>query len=298
MDVPTIFIVGAPKCGTTALYHWLSTHPQISMSRPKEPQFFAEDVCGHQRNIIDLDSYIACFKHASKSQQLGEASTCYLVSASAPEKLKAFSPQAKIIVMLRNPVDVMYAEHNERLLGRFEQIRDFGAALDSDAVRTWKAGPFRGEQVIRPSYLQIVQFTVQLQRYFQTFTRDRVHVIVYDDLLLSAADVYRDVLAFLGLENDQRAAFNHVNVNKRARSAALQGFIGHPSGRLRSITRLVIPRRTRQNIARLVERLNLVEEPRAPLDFCLRRRLAKEVEPDVHRLSILLGRDLSSWCTD
>jgi hypothetical protein len=295
MQAAAFFIVGAPKCGTTALAQWLGAHPQVCMSRPKEPQFFAEDIFGHQRNVTDLDRYLRCFESSGQPKHLGEASTCYLASPSAAERIKAFSPQAKIIVMLRDPVEVMYSLHSERVFSNMEQIRDFALALDAESDRIWTAGRFRGERVMRPSYRRMVRFSEQLRRYFGVFSRDEVHVVVYDDLLRSAAKVYAGALDFLGLDDDGRNDFAAMNANKYARSLPLQGFIDDPASRLRHVGRLLLPKMARSYIARAVSRLNTVEEPRPAMNFDLRERLVREFEPEVAELSSILERDLSTW---
>ena len=295
MRRPTIFIVGAPKCGTTALFEWLDRHPQVGMSRPKEPQFFADDILGHQRTVTDMESYLLCFEEPGEAEFFGEASTCYLASASAAEQIRTFSPTAKIIAMVRDPVETMYAMHNERLLNNLEHIRDFASALDSDAPRFWTAGRFRGEQVIRLSYRRMVQFAEQVQCYIQVFGRENVHVIVYDDLLASAQEVYKNTLDFLGLEDDQREDFAKVNANRRVRSIAMHGFVKDSGGSVQHIVRHMLPKPVRASISSIVNQFNVVEEPRPKMDSSLRRRLVKECFREIDALSELLHRDLSSW---
>ena len=112
---PDFFIVGAPKCGTTALYTYLKQHPEIFMSPQKEPQFFANDVLGDRRHTCTWAEYLSCFAAARGAKRIGEASVAYLGSPCAPKQIKMFNPAAKIIIMLRNPVDMMHSLHNQRL---------------------------------------------------------------------------------------------------------------------------------------------------------------------------------------
>jgi hypothetical protein len=268
------------------------------MSQPKEPQFFAGDIFGHQRNITHLDDYLRCFAHKSQPKEIGEASTCYLASPSAAEQIKQFSPQGKIIVMLRDPIEVMHSLHSERLASSMEDIRDFGVAVDSTAERTWVVGRFRGERVIRPTYREMVHFSEQLGRYIICFGRDRIHVILYDDLVDSAGAVYRRTLNFLELEDDRREDFEVVNENKRVRSLTLQGFVLHPSETIRRFGHLALPKPVRTYMSGVLNRLNIVQEPRPPMNPQLRRRLVMEFEPEIQALSVLLERDLSAWCKD
>jgi hypothetical protein len=268
------------------------------MSEPKEPQFFAEDIFAHQRNVTNLEDYLRCFESGSQAREVGEASTCYLASAAAAERIKQFSPAGKIVVMLRNPVEVMHSLHSERVFSNMESIRDFGAAVDSGVERTWAAGRFRGQRVIRPSYREMVRFSGQLRRYITLFGRDHVHVILYEDLLASPAEVYRGTLGFLELECDRRDGFEVVNDNRRARSLRLHGFARDPGKTIRRMGHIVLPKAIRAYISGVVNRLNTVQEPRRGMNPELRRRLVREFVPEIQALSVLLGRDLSGWCKD
>ena len=156
---PNFFIVGGPKCGTTALHTNLKNHPEIFMSRIKEPQFFASDIFCDQRTVRTLPDYLNCFVAARHEKRIGEASTAYLGSRNAAQEIKAFNPNAQIVIALRNPVEVMYAEHSERVFCNVEHIRNFNAALDSSEERTWRTGPFKNQRVIRLSYQDAARFS-------------------------------------------------------------------------------------------------------------------------------------------
>jgi len=109
MSKPDFFLVGAPRSGTTALYTYLKSHPEIFMSPIKETQFFAADLLGEHRPIRTWAEYLNCFSGAQSEKRIGEASALYLSSRSAPAAIKAFCATARIIVILRNPVDMMYS---------------------------------------------------------------------------------------------------------------------------------------------------------------------------------------------
>ena len=263
----------------------------------KNPNSLPKTFFGHQRNITDIENYLRCFENKTVVKEAGEASTCYLASPSAAEQIKTFSPNAKIVLMLRNPVDVMYSLHSERGLAIWSTIRDFASAVDSLAERTWTAGRFRGQPVIRPSYREMVRFSDQVHRYISLFGRDRVHVILYDDLIDSADEVYRGTLVFLGLAEDRRDKFAVMNSNKCARSSTLHRWARAPGTTVRKMAR-VLPTPVRMFIAEAANRLNTVEKSRPPMNADLRKRLVKELEPEIQSLSVLLSRNLSSWVTD
>ena len=292
---PNFFIVGGPKCGTTALYTYLKNHPEIFMSRIKEPQFFAADIFCDQRTVQTLADYLSCFAAARNEKRIGEASTAYLGSRNAAQEIKAFNPNAQIIIALRNPVEVMYAEHSERVFCNVEHIRNFNAALDSGEQRTWRTGPFKNQKVIRLRYRDAARFSQQVGRYFDVFGRENVHVIIYDDFKLNPSNVYRQLLDFLQVSSGSEIDHAVINANRRVRSMAVQDFLRHPPRHVRRFSQF-IPRGLRSALVGCLHKLNVVYEPRPPMEQELRRRLQKEYEPEVEELSRLLDRDLSAWC--
>jgi hypothetical protein len=214
--------------------------------------------------------------------------TSYLCSRHAPRKIKAFSPEAQIIIMLRNPVDVMHSLHSSALYG-LEPITDFGAALEADAQRT------RQEQI---GYREFTDFPEQVQRYFDVFGRENVHAIVYDDLKEGLAAVCQSVLRFLDVRLDFTAGFPRLNPSAQVRKAHLERILVRPPRTFRAISRTLTPQWLRSRIRRTLLDANRTVAPRSPMDQELRRRLQKECEPKVQQLSELLGRDLSGWCKE
>jgi hypothetical protein len=298
MRRPDLFIVGAPKCGTTALYAYLRRHPDIFMSPLKEPHFFGTDLEFADRAALGEREYLACFARAGDHRLAGEASVWYLYSTRAAAEIRAFNPDARILVMLRNPVDVMAALHAERRLQGSEDVADFGAALDAEAAR--RAGHDRPRRGMRDAglYRAVVRFPDQLARYLETFGRDRVHVIVFDDLRADAEAVGRETLQFLGVRPEVAGPFVAENARRRPRSARLARALHAPPRALQSLGRAVLSRPARAAILARLRRLNSHAAPRAPVPPQLRRRLQADVLPEVTRLSGILGRDLTHWCRE
>ena len=292
---PNVFIVGAPKCGTTSLYASLKQHPDIFMSEIKEPQYFAADTLQCQRRIRTLPEYMDCFAAANEEERIGEASTAYLGSPSAAWGLKKFNPNAQIIVMLRNPIDVMYSLHSERLFDNMEHIWDFELAINSTETRTWRAGPFKKQPVIRMGYREVTHFSEQLERYFEVFGRESVHVIIYEDLKMDFEGVYERVLRFLNVRPVSQPRVE-LNANKKARSQYLQAFLDHPPRWIHGAMRSLVPDKIRPSLVHCFNKANVVTEPRPPMDERLRKRLQKEYEQEVVQLSAILQRDLTAWC--
>lgn len=292
--MPDFFIVGAPKCGTTAMYEYLRQHPDIFVPFHKEPLYFGADLTRRYRAMSEQD-YQRLFTGAAPGQRIGEASAWYLYSTRAAAEIAAASPDARIVAMFRNPVDVMYAQHSQLLFSEQEDIVDFGEAVAAEeeraAGRRLPPGPIRPENLL---YRRMVRFADQLERYLEVFGPDRVHVIVHDDLRADLPGEYRRLLAFLGVDPGFVPDFSPANENKRVRNRWLQRLIWNPP-----LLRPLIPYLRRFRVvhairARLLS-LNSRRVGRPPMDPALRQRLTDELAPEVERLGRLIGRDLSAW---
>jgi hypothetical protein len=285
---PNLFIVGAPRCGTTSLWSYLKDHPDIFMSAEKELYFFDSDLRPAGWRGPSPDQYLANFSAAGGRKIIGEATPSYLRSERAPKEIKAFNPAAQIIIMLRNPVDVMHSLHSSALYSP-EPVTDFEAAVEADARRS---GPER------IGYHEFTDFPKQVRRYFDLFGRANVHIIIFDDLKENPGSAYRNTLRFLKVDEGFVPEFTIVNANASVRYLRLQRNLAHPPGVLREIARALVPQLLRTRIKRSLLDSNLVVRPRAPMDLRFRRRLQKEFEPQVEQLSKLIGRDLSAWCVE
>lgn len=296
MSKPDFFIVGAPKCGTTAICDYLAQHPQIFMCPLKEPHFFGSDIATIY-DIKDEAKYLSLFSGARDEKRVGESSVWYLYSKRAAAEIKAFSPLASIIVMLRNPVDVMHALHSQQLFIGREEIEDFDAALDAEEGRK------RGLRIPRQAtlkdhlfYRECVKYTEQIRRYVDVFGWENLRILIFDDFIADTARVYRDTCQFLGVSALSEIQFDVVNPNRHVRSAFLRGFLDDPPPSLRKLGKPLTTQSLRHNVLKGLRRLNTKYEPRRPLAPELRQRLQAEFLPEIERLSNLLGRDLTHWC--
>lgn len=295
MKRPDTFIVGAFKAGTTALYEYLGAHPGVFMSVPKEPMYFGQDLTPRYRRMTE-DEYLALFRAARAEQRAGEASPWYLYSTSAAREIHDFSSEAQAIIMLRNPVDVMYSQHAQLVFNRREDLIDFGEALaaeeDRRAGRRIPAGAIRPEALF---YRHSVRFPEQVRRYLEVFGPEKVHFVVFDDLVADARAVYGATLEFLGVDPSIEVDLSARNPARQARSGRLQQAIFNPPPALRGVIgrlrRLPIMHRLRDALVSA----NSAPVARRPMDPALRVRLTAEFAPQVTELGELIGRDVSAW---
>jgi hypothetical protein len=298
-EIPNFLIVGAPKCGTTALYEYLRAHPNVFMPELKEPHFFAKDLGGYPR-IKTLEAYRELFEaRAAHHLAVGEASVYYLRSAEAIRNIHAFNPDARIIAMFRNPVDMVYSLHSQLLYWSEEIEPDFERAWRlQERRRRGQDLPPRSRGAFLLDYTQVGCFGTQVERLLSIFPRSQVELILYDDFTASPAGVYDATIEFLGLPPDRRSAFPRINENKRARLAWLGNFLRKPPPVLRTgVQRLkrLMGQEGISAIKRSVVDLNTRKERRPPLSPEFRAELVEVFRDEVALLGRLMGRDLSRW---
>lgn len=164
--IPNFFIVGAPKCGTTAVSEYLRNHPSIFMSFPKEPHHFSDDFAQF-REYRRLDDYMKLFRGRTQDHLIvGEASVWYLYSSSAVKSIYEFNKDAKILVMLRNPIDFVCSLHSQLLFAFNEDRPDFAEAWNLQEDRA--KGINLPKTCIAPQFLQyraVAKFGAQLEHF-------------------------------------------------------------------------------------------------------------------------------------
>lgn len=296
MKRPSFFIVGAPKCGTTALYEYLLAHPDIFMPR-KEVYYFGKDL--HYRTSRPSSAYYhALFESAEEEQLAGEASVWYLLSTEAAEEIKAYDEEARIIIMLRDPVEMLHALHYHQLLEGNEEIEDFEEALAAEEERK------RGERL--PSligspyealqYREVAKYKAQVEHYLKVFGPERVRVIFFEDFIADPRKEYERTLEFLGLAPKGTPSFQRVNAPRKAKSKALRDLFKQRPAWLLRTSKLLLPSRTlRQSILGSIEKANQKPIERPPMKESTHTMLREEFRPDVKALGELLGMDLERY---
>jgi hypothetical protein len=294
--IPDFFIVGAPKSGTSALFEHLGRHPQVFVPRMKEPMFFGSDLQFLNCRRPTIEEYLAHFADAGAALRIGDGSTTYLYSRLAPAEIREFNRDARIIIMLRDPVAVMHAWHGETVAKGNEPIHDFSAALEAEKRRRM-GRDLPNRRGLREGlyYRHIVDFADHVERYFETFGRERVHVIVFDDWVSATPEVYRETLQFLEIDPSFLPALEVVNPSKRVRSHRFHDLVTEPPFPLQRGIRALLPARLRGAMRYYLLKANTRAAPREAADPALMAELRSEFAPQIERLSALIERDLSAW---
>jgi hypothetical protein len=298
---PNFFIVGAPKCGTTALYEYLRPHPNVFMPTLKEPHFFATDL-GVYPPIRTLEEYSTIFAGVTPSHlSIGEASVYYLRSSTAIANIREFNPDARIIAMFRNPVEMVHSLHSQLLYVSEENEPDFEKAWGlQERRRRGLDLPPKSRGAFLLQYAEVGSLGSQTQRLLSIFPREQVKLILFDDFAISPDQVYDQVIEFLAIPHDGRRSFPRINENKRARIAWVRDFGWKPPPILRQAVRglkRTLGAEAINAVKRTVVGFNTVQEVRHPLSPAFRAELVAAFHDEVGLLSRLLNRDLGHWTT-
>lgn len=297
---PNFFILGAPKCGTTALSEYLRRHPRVFVSTPKEPHYFCEDFDYYYApGERTEEHYLRLFADADESHlAVGEASVWYLYSRTAARNIMEFDPAARIVVMVRNPVELVPSLHSQLTYMLDETEPDPAVAWELQEARA------RGEglpSTVRvPGFLQYgeaARLGAQVRRVMEVVPREQLKVLVFDDLRADTGAVYRDTLEFLGVPDDGRSEFPRVNENKVHRTAAVARFTQRPPTALVAVARGVkrVTGVERLGVLDRVRRRNREVTRREEISPEFAQVLRDHFRDDVGELGELIGRDLGAW---
>ena len=304
MPLPDLFVIGAPKAGSTAVHGALASHPAIFMSSPKEPKFFLcdgepppaqhgpGDAHSRQEWIWDRDAYERLFERAPDGVLLGESTPFYLWDADAHVRLAAAVPQARLIAVVRDPVDRAYSNWTHLWSDGYESESDFVRATELEADRA-AAGwaPFW-------RYLGLGRYGEQLEHLYRHFSPDQVHLIRYRDLVDEPDAALGGVARFLDIDPDGFGPVRGENVStwvpdhpanevlrRTVRAGAWAGQYAPPQ-----------VWRTFERPLRSALRRSRVDRPELTVDQ--RRSVQRHFVDDVELLSDLTGRDFRDWLGD
>lgn len=300
---PNFFIVGAPKCGTSAMAQYLAEHPSVYFSVPKEPAYWCQDQfprAVHEPKFDSLEDYLDLFSEADsvKHSIIAEGSTRYLYSRTAAKRILEFNPEAKFLVMLRNPVEMIHAYHMQLRYSLLEDIEDFRQA--------WRAQDRRREGMLIPNncrapellqYGEVGRFSAQVARLYDLMPKSKIKIILLDDLVADVKGIYCDVLRFLNLPYDGRTDFPVVNPAHAHRYNLLAQLVLSPP----SVLEEPMLRLRQHLLNRSYPPVNLLKRwlnqrrPRPKMQESLVSELEAHFSDDVRALSEMLGRDLRSW---
>ncbi len=291
--IPHFFIVGSAKCGTTALFEYLRQHPAIFMPSMKEPKYFCTDLktIGGIRNYED---YMSLFDTAPAGCTTGEASTWYVYSKVAIERIMAHNPDAKIIMMLRYPVDAAYSLYMAAWRYRHENFASF-----EDAWRVQEARlsglhmPANWPDPLTLQYGAMYLYAPQVRRLMDHVPAKQRHFIIYEEFFSDPRRHYDEILRFLDLAPHPGTAFPKVNAAIGPRSAWFDTMLRKPPRWLKLLYSPIRPLARAAGLTpQLLWKMNSVATEKTAMRPEFRAELRRYYADDIGELETLLGRNL------
>ena len=285
------FIVGAQKSGTTSLHRYLAQHPRIFLPHRKEIEYFVDEA--KYRNLARHLAYD--YPDDLRADLVGLSYVELLFFDFVPERLRAHNADARILAVLRNPIERAHSAYwHWRRVGR-EPCTTFEQALERDRATAYTTLLDRGHFC----YLEHGHYAEQLERLGRCFPREQIYILLFDDLRQDAGFL-DGVLAWLGIDGAGfRPDRERHNIASMPRLPRLERVLRDPASPVHRVYKAVMPARLRYFLGRhVVDRLsraNLRPFRYPPVRNETRDRLRAYFEPHNERLATLLGRDLSHW---
>ena len=289
--LPNFFVIGAYKSGTTSLYEYLAQHPQVFLPRVKEPNYFAFAAPGEkretpvfQKSVKTLDEYEALYEKAGGFVAIGDVSPEYMTSHSACRTIRASVPHARLIAILRNPVERAYSDYLMYRRDGKEHLADFSQALEAQAERAARLDP-------TGFYISTGFYGEQLARYYELFPAAQIKVFLLEELQSDGPRVLSRMFEFLGV--DPAFVPGKLTVHNRSGVASSYwiGKLFQYKNFLAPLARRIIPRGLRTNIRRRIE--DSLQRPALPPE--VRQSLIETYRADLQLLQRLTGRSFSHW---
>jgi hypothetical protein len=310
--IPNFFIVGAAKAGTTSLYHYLAQHPAVYMSPIKEPNYFSTDIdlnairpqVKERINLLNIDAfikgpmktnihrafitkedqYLSLFRHVKNEKAIGDASASYLFSKVAAQNIYNFNSKAKIIIVLRQPVQRMYSHY---LMDRRMAVTtlEFERALLEDRAnpsQSWGS---------KSLYYELSEYFEQVKRYYDVFSREQILILLSDELRDDAQSTMQKIFLFLEISPDFRPNLKQeFNSGVLPRNSIVSKIITNNYLRIR--IRQAI---TNKSIKNIVKKILFKKPTEEKIAEETNNNLLEYFSNDIHKLSKLIQMDLSKW---
>jgi hypothetical protein len=301
---PNFFLVGAPRAGTTSLWRYLKAHPEVYMPSTlegKEPSHFCDLAAPWARRCRDYEAYLKLFEKGHRALAVGDASTNYLIAPEAAGRIQRQYPDAKILVILRNPADRAYSVYSFLCYWGIETATTFEAALRREDARADDAAFRNRHELLHYAFLYYRSslYSQQIKRYLDLFPRERVHIVLNDDLKHRGMETVQGIYRFLGVNPQFEPELDVHNKSQLPMSIRLQAQIASRWHAHPLLPRTPIRRRDKLHypvVFGINTLLGTYRKSRMRPDT--RRALIERFRPDIEATSALIGRDLSSWLAE
>jgi hypothetical protein len=298
--LPDFFIAGAPKAGTTALHAALARHPGLYLSPVKEPKFFLTDgpppaqggpgdAKTYREHVWRKPDYEALFASAPSGTIRGESTPFYLYNLAAQQRIHKLIPQARMIIVLRDPIERAHSNWTHLWSAGLDPIDDFVRACDAEDRRVTAGWADFWH------YRRIGLYGGQLDHLYTMFAADQVLLLRYRDLRENPAGALDRICAFLGVRQGLIAEIPRENVTAHPDQTRRHQYLSRALRTGSAVTTRLPGQPAKAVIDKLESALQRGAAPRRPLTWQQRQALIPYFEADVRLLENLTGRDFSSW---
>ena len=292
---PNFIVVGAMKAATTSLYTYLKQHPEIFMTKVKEPMFFNNfkqenkyKISGKKsKKPTTLKEYLAMFDDVKNEKAIGEASPAYIYNPQAPQLIKEHLSNVKIIAILRQPTDRAYSNYLHTKRADREDAATFQEAIELENKR------IKDNWSPLYHYIEKGYYSVQLKRYFDLFSEKNIKIYLFEDVVKNTKETLKDIFKFLEVDENVE-----IDTSKKANvSGTPSGLMGWVLKKMRYYTlmpKFAISDYLPKFIMELI--FKSVYKPIEKLNEDSRRDITERYyKGEIRSLEKLIDRDLSSW---
>jgi hypothetical protein len=284
--------VGAAKSGTTSLYRYLRQHPDIFMPEWKELSLFIGDPFGPLHKAKNPSYYQKAFSKLENQSAIGEASTAYLFDQAAPKIIKEQLGTIRIIISLRDPVAMSYSLYNHQLRREGETIENFEDALAKEKDRIndpqfkkkcygWHANYY---------YYQRGLYCHQVKRYLDTFGRENVQIIIFEEFVAKALNKIQEIYRFLRVDDNFAP---EIKIHNPAGGIFSIPRFWQDAGLFLKTYQFVFSENLIKKIPHLLR--NMGRKPPLPINAVTAKKLRNRFYEDICQLERLIGKDLAVW---
>ena len=290
---PFVVCPGAAKAGTTSLHALMAQHPSVAVTRVKESDFFVDPKLYGRGCAHYWDNF---FEDKPDARMYFEADPIYMYEHGCMQRIAECAPEARVVVMLRNPVDRAYSQYLYRqTYARYDESFEDMCAREDERIAKG------GRERLEYGCIDRSRYAPQIREILAHFPREQLYVIVFERFIRDQPGEFNRLLAWLDLPP---LAVEPVreNVGGSVRNVGLARLLYHPGYRsVRGVVGSLLPGGMRQRVFGAVAAANAREstpEERTPLDRTLRRRLLETLTADIREVEALTGTDLELWLSD
>lgn len=300
MTLPNFLIIGVEKSGTTALWYYLKQHPDIFMTDKKEPKFFAfennnfdckgpGDNKFKKNTVTKFENYINLFKKVTNEKAIGEASPVYFLKKEYAERVRQYIPGAKLILVIRNPVDRAYSSYMHLRRDGRENCNDFEMAISKCEERIYKRyAPIW-------NYIGGSFYYENIKNYFEIFPKEQIKIYLYDDFKNDNLSVLKNIFNFLEVDENFKPSINSMINDSFIPKSRLLHKVLKKRWNFYKKTNRYMPNKLRKKYINITNHLWENNKLKPKLPEKTKYELIEIFKEDILKTQDLIGKDLSMW---